>query len=190
MYGGKSKGAIDLLFSRICESAVPASRCFSEEGRRAIEERKKKALKGWAIATGNWHTDLSAFTDDKEPFAQGTDSKVYTSKDGGDEKISKLVTAIKNQLVYGKEEPTERDILRHAEYNNRIHTTDSRRVGDGDRVSGGLSSAQHRSNQGRSREDSEGDSGNVRDIAERQGSGVISDEGVTMVSDLVSKAIG
>lgn len=83
VYGGKTTDAIDLLFSRISESAVPAPRRSSEEGRREIEERKKEALKGWAIATGNWHTDLSAFTDDKEPFAQGTDSKVYTSKDGG-----------------------------------------------------------------------------------------------------------
>ena len=83
VYGGKSKGAVDLLFSRICESSVAASRRNSEEGRRAIEERKKEALKGWAIATDNWHTDLSEFTNDKEPFAQGTDSKVYISKDGG-----------------------------------------------------------------------------------------------------------
>lgn len=94
---------------------------------------------------------------------------------GGNEKLSNLAKAIKNVIIYGKEEPTERDILRHAKYNNRIHTTDSGRVGDGDRVSGGLSSAQHRSNQGRSREDSEGDSGNVRDIAERKGSGAVSD---------------
>ena len=83
VYGGKSKGAVDLLFSRICESSVAASRRNSEEGRREIEERKKEALKGWAIATGNWHTDLSEFTNDKEPFAQGADSKVYTSKYGG-----------------------------------------------------------------------------------------------------------
>ena len=82
VYGGKTTNAIDLLFSRISESAVPATRRFSEEGRRAIEERKKEALKGWAIAIGNWHTDLSAFTDDKEPFVKGTDSKVYTSKNG------------------------------------------------------------------------------------------------------------
>ena len=83
VYGRESTSAIDLLFSRICESAVSAPRRFSEEGRREIEERKKEALKGWAIATGNWHTDLSEFTNDKEPFAQGTDSKVYTSKYGG-----------------------------------------------------------------------------------------------------------
>lgn len=79
---GARTNAVDALFSRISESAVPANERFSEAGRRAIEERKKELLKGWAIATGNWHTDLKEFTDDTEPIGEGKDSKVYSSKDG------------------------------------------------------------------------------------------------------------
>lgn len=80
---GARTNIVDALFSRISESAVPASRRASEEGRREIEERKKEALKGWAIATNNWYTDLSAFTDEIEPFGEGTDSKVYAAKEDG-----------------------------------------------------------------------------------------------------------
>ncbi len=79
---GARANAVDALFSRISESAVPANERFSEAGRRKIEERKKELLKGWAIATGNWHTDLKEFTDDTEPIGEGKDSKVYSSKDG------------------------------------------------------------------------------------------------------------
>ncbi len=79
---GARTNAVDALFSRICESTVPANERFSEAGRREIEERKKELLKGWAIATGNWHTDLKEFTDDTEPIGEGKDSKVYMSKDG------------------------------------------------------------------------------------------------------------
>lgn len=79
---GARTNAVDALFSRISESAVPANERFSEAGRREIEERKKELLKGWAIATGNWHTDLKEFTDDNEPIGEGKDSKVYSSKDG------------------------------------------------------------------------------------------------------------
>ena len=79
---GARTNAVDALFSRISESAVPANERFSEAGRREIEERKKELLKGWAIATGNWHTDLKEFTDDTEPIGEGKDSKVYSSKDG------------------------------------------------------------------------------------------------------------
>ncbi len=79
---GARANAVDALFSRISESAVPANERFSEAGRREIEERKKELLKGWAIATGNWHTDLKEFTDDTEPIGEGKDSKVYSSKDG------------------------------------------------------------------------------------------------------------
>lgn len=80
---GARTNIVDALFSRISESAVPSSRRASEEGRREIEERKKEALKGWAIATNNWYTDLSAFTDETEPFGEGTDSKVYAAKEDG-----------------------------------------------------------------------------------------------------------
>ena len=79
---GARTNAVDALFSRISESAVPANERFSEAGRREIEERKKELLKGWAIATDNWHTDLKEFTDDTEPIGEGKDSKVYSSKDG------------------------------------------------------------------------------------------------------------
>ena len=82
LHEGSRTNAVDALFSRICESSVPASRRTSEAGRREIEERKKEALKGWAIATNNWHTDLSEFTDEQTPFAKGTDSEVFLSKDG------------------------------------------------------------------------------------------------------------
>lgn len=30
-----------------------------------LEERKKEALRGWAKATGNWHTSVFDFTDKK-----------------------------------------------------------------------------------------------------------------------------
>ena len=82
MYESQRENAVDALYSRISESSVPANGRFSESGRREIESRKKEALKGWAIATGNWHTDLSAFTNQTEPIGVRTDSKVYVSKDG------------------------------------------------------------------------------------------------------------
>ena len=71
----------DVLFSRISESAVPKNGRASKAGRREVERRKEEALKGWAIATGHWYTDLSEFTDEQMPFAVGTDSDVYSSKD-------------------------------------------------------------------------------------------------------------
>lgn len=82
LHEGGRTNAVDALFSRISESAVPANERISEAGRRKAEERKKELLKGWAIATGNWHTDLSAFVDDTTPIGEGTDSKVYLAKDG------------------------------------------------------------------------------------------------------------
>ena len=82
MYESQRENAVDALYSRISESSVPANGRFSESGRREIESRKKEALKGRAIATGNWHTDLSAFTNQTEPIGVRTDSKVYVSKDG------------------------------------------------------------------------------------------------------------
>ena len=82
LHEGARTNAVDALFSRISESAVPANERISEAGRRKAEERKKELLKGWAIATGNWHTDLSAFVDDTTPIGEGTDSKVYLANDG------------------------------------------------------------------------------------------------------------
>ncbi len=44
---------VDALFSRISESAVLADERTRPEVKRRIEEKKKKLLKGWAIATDN-----------------------------------------------------------------------------------------------------------------------------------------
>ena len=82
MLESKRENAIDALFSRISERAVSPNRRKLAQGRREIEEKKKELLKGWAIAAGKWHTDISDFTDDKEPIGRGKDSDVYTSKDG------------------------------------------------------------------------------------------------------------
>ncbi len=79
---GERTGSIDALFSRISESAVGAHERAGAEGKRRIEEKKKELLKGWAIATGHWHTDVSDFTDDKKPIGSGKDSDVYHSRDG------------------------------------------------------------------------------------------------------------
>lgn len=80
----KKKGieAVDTLFSRVCESAVRPNERTRSEGRRAIERRKNELLKQWAIATGNWHTNIKDFTDDTEPIGHGTDSDVYMARDG------------------------------------------------------------------------------------------------------------
>ena len=84
MRGGERTGSIDALFSRICESTVgkDGKTLPRAERERAIEEKKKELLKKWAIATGNWHTDLADFTDQREPIGSGTDSDVYLGKDG------------------------------------------------------------------------------------------------------------
>ena len=82
LYEGERANKVDALYSRICEGAVPAARRNRPTERRRIARAKKEALKGWAIATGNWHTGLSQFTNDKEPFASGKDSYVYMPKDG------------------------------------------------------------------------------------------------------------
>ncbi len=82
VYEGERAGAVDVLFSRICESAVPKNGRTRAEGKRRIEEKKKELLKGWAIATGNWRTSVKDFTDAKEPLGRGKDSDVYISKDG------------------------------------------------------------------------------------------------------------
>ncbi len=82
VHEGERAGAVDVLFSRICESAVPKNGRAGAEGKRRIEEKKKELLKGWAIATGNWHTSVNDFTDAKEPLGRGKDSNVYQSDDG------------------------------------------------------------------------------------------------------------
>ena len=82
--------SVDALFSRISESAVPADERTRPEAKRRIEEKKKELLKGWAIATGNWHTDVKDFTNADEPLGSGKDSDVYVSKDGNNViKVSK-----------------------------------------------------------------------------------------------------
>ena len=98
MRGGERTGSVDALFSRICESAVgkDGKTLPRAERERAIEEKKKELLKKWAIATGNWHTDVSDFSDGKEPIGSGTDSDVYLSKDG------KSVIKVSKGKPYGK----------------------------------------------------------------------------------------
>lgn len=85
LHEGTRTNAVDALFTRISESAVgdagtKLARNRSE--REGAKEIKKELLKGWAIATGNWHTDIHDFTNDTAPLAQGRDSSVYKSKDG------------------------------------------------------------------------------------------------------------
>ena len=98
MRGGERTGSIDALFSRISESAVgkDGKALPRAERERAIEEKKKELLKKWAIATGNWHTDIADFTDQREPIGSGTDSDVYLSKDG------KSVIKVSKGKPYGK----------------------------------------------------------------------------------------
>ena len=98
MRGGERTGSVDALFSRICESAVgkDGKALPRAERERAIEEKKKELLKKWAIATGNWHTDIADFTDQREPIGSGTDSDVYLGKDG------KSVIKVSKGKPYGK----------------------------------------------------------------------------------------
>lgn len=79
---GECTGAVDALFSRICESSEPKNgRAGAEAGRR-IKAKKEELLKKWAIATGNWHESVADFVDDTTPIGSGKDSTVYMSKDG------------------------------------------------------------------------------------------------------------
>ena len=98
MRGGERTGSIDALFSRISESAVgkDGKALPRAERERAIEEKKKELLKKWAIATGNWHTDIADFTDQRESIGSGTDSDVYLGKDG------KSVIKVSKGKPYGK----------------------------------------------------------------------------------------
>ncbi len=79
---GERTSEVDVLFSRICESAVPANERTRPKAKRRIEEKKKELLKAWAIATGNWHTSVADFTHNTEPIGRGKDSIVYQSDDG------------------------------------------------------------------------------------------------------------
>ncbi len=79
--GGRA-GEVDALFSRICESSVPADGRTRAEARRAIEARKEELLEGWAKAAGYWHESVADFTGNTEPIGHGTDSDVYMSDDG------------------------------------------------------------------------------------------------------------
>ena len=96
LHEGARTNAVDALFSRISEGAVPPSQRTSQEGRRRIEETKKELLKEWAIASGNWHTSVSDFTNSDEPFDGGKDSDVYPSKDPG------FVIKVSKGKPYGK----------------------------------------------------------------------------------------
>ena len=85
--------AVDALFSRICESTVPANGRTRAEGRRKIEARKEELLEAWANATGNWHESIADFTKEAEPIRSGTDSDVYLSDDG-----TKVIKASKGKF--------------------------------------------------------------------------------------------
>ena len=80
--GGGRTNAIDALYSRICESAVPANERAGAEGRRRIEAKKEECLEVWARATGHWHESIADFTSNTTPIGKGTDSDVYLSDDG------------------------------------------------------------------------------------------------------------
>lgn len=88
MYQGRREASgfdaskVDALFSRICESAVPANGRFGKDGRRKAETIKEKALKGWAMASGCWYTDFSTLIGNNSHIRTGHDSEVYLSKDG------------------------------------------------------------------------------------------------------------
>ena len=82
MRKGERTSAVDALFSRICESAVPKNGRVGPEGKRRIEEKKRELLKAWAIATGNWHTSVTDFDVDETSIGKGKDSTVYLEKDG------------------------------------------------------------------------------------------------------------
>ena len=73
--------AVDALFTRIAESSIRETGSGLERARakRDIEKKKQELLKGWAIATGNWHTSVSDFTDNAEPIGREKDSIVYES---------------------------------------------------------------------------------------------------------------
>lgn len=118
--------------------------------------------------------------------------RFLSSNFGGDEKLSKLVTAIKNQLLYGKEEPTEHDFLRRAQNSfttqgNNRETTQTSSARDGL----GWSTQSTSNRRGDFRGKTEEAEGRIPegDIT-RSGKGAVSDEDVTMASDPVSKAIG
>lgn len=85
LHEGERTNKIDAFYSRASEEASRENGATVEgtgdKGQR-VEETKKKFLKEWALASGNWHTDLSDFTNDKTPQASGTDSDVYISKEG------------------------------------------------------------------------------------------------------------
>ena len=85
LHEGNRTNAVDALFTRISESSVGnagAKLAGDRSSRESAKAKKKELLKGWAIATGNWHTDIHDFTNDIEPIASGKDSDVYYSKDG------------------------------------------------------------------------------------------------------------
>ena len=90
---GERTGSVDALFSRICESAVPANGRTRAEGRREIEARKEELLEKWVKATGNWHESIADFTSHTEAFRSGTDSEVFLSDDG-----TKVIKASKGKF--------------------------------------------------------------------------------------------
>lgn len=85
LHEGNRTNAVDALFTRISESTVGgtgAKLARDRSQREATKAKKRELLKGWAIATGHWYTDISSLTDGGEPIASGRDSDVYNSNDG------------------------------------------------------------------------------------------------------------
>lgn len=81
LHEGKREAAVNALFSRISESAVPEADRASQQGKKEIETKKKELLKNWAIASGMWYDNLSDVAEiaDTNPIDEGTESKVYAS---------------------------------------------------------------------------------------------------------------
>ena len=100
---GERTGAVDALFSRICEGAVEKDGRTGAEARRRVEEKKEELLKKWAVATGNWHTDVSDFGAGETPIGSGKDSVVYQSKDG------KYVVKVSKGKFESRKFPTDVD---------------------------------------------------------------------------------
>ena len=77
---GPRINAVDVLGSRVAEASGPEAERGRREARLLIHQKKNELLKSWAIASGNWHTQISVFTNDINNFAKGIDSIVLTGR--------------------------------------------------------------------------------------------------------------
>ncbi len=124
-----------------------------------------------------------------------------TSNFDGNEKISKLANAIRNKFIYGKEEPTEYDILqrrRIADIYGILQTGGGMDRGGRERSSseGHLSmrSGRYGESEGvqRNAETQYGSSEeeDAREIRNREGAGAYSDDALSYENDPISKVLG